>query len=345
MTPDNKLKLSQLGEFGLIDRFKNKLRGTSSVVIQGIGDDCAVYKASKDRYQIVTTDALVEGVHFNLKFHPPELLGRKSLAVSLSDIAAMGGSPRTAVISLGIPETLPLNFLDKFYNGLHNMGEEFDLSISGGDTVKSPKGLWISLTVIGEVRKNRIFKRAGAKAGHSLLVTGTLGDSALGLKLLSAKGKPLKVSSESRKKLVARHLDPTPRLSFSKALAASKIRVSSMIDISDGLQQDLSHICRMSGVGADIEPDHLPLSREFKNLNKNNSLKHSSLCLTGGEDYELLFTTPPEDVKKLKKITMKVGVPVTQIGRMTPTAGCIRHLENDGSSEIQKITSGFDHFR
>ncbi|QPJ63504.1 MAG: thiamine-phosphate kinase [Candidatus Nitronauta litoralis] len=345
MTRGKKTNLSKLGEFGLIDRLTGNLPGNSKVVVKGIGDDCAVYKSSKDRYQIITTDALVEDVHFTLANHPPRLLGRKSLAVSLSDIAAMGGTPRTAVISLGIPKSLPLAFLDRFYEGIHSICEEFNICIAGGDTVRSPKGFWVSLTLIGEVRKNRLFVRSGAKAGHAIMVTGTLGDSALGLKLLSKKKSPLKASKAARKFLETRHLDPVPRLEFARSLAASKIRVSSMIDISDGLEQDLGHICRQSNKGADLDLTTIPESRELKILCKNNDLDNNPFCLTGGEDYELLFTIPGEDVKKLVNITLKVGVPVTRIGRMTSEKGVIRLLKENESPQIRKTSSGFDHFR
>ncbi len=345
MTSERKTSLSQLGEFGLIDRISQRLQGKSAVIVKGIGDDCAIYRASKDRYQIITTDALVDGVHFHLASHPPRLLGRKSLAVSLSDISAMGGTPRTVVISLGIPKSLPLTFLDHFYEGLHSLCKEFNISIAGGDTVQSPKGFWVSLTVIGEVRKDRFFTRAGAKAGHAILVTGTLGDSALGLKLLSDSSNNLKTSKANRRTLIARHQNPTPRIAFAKALARSSVRVSSMIDISDGLEQDLGHICQQSGKGADLDPDSIPTSKELNYLCKNNDLNQTSLSLTGGEDYELLFTTPAEDVKKLMKITLKVGVSVTQVGKMTSDQSTLRLLKANESPQIRKITSGFDHFR
>ncbi len=345
MTRGKKTNLTKLGEFGLIDRIAGNLPRKSKVVIKGIGDDCAVYKSSKDHYQVITTDALVEDVHFIRATHPPRLLGRKSLAVSLSDIAAMGGTPRTAVITLGVPKDLPLAFLDQFYGGLSSMCEEAGISIAGGDTVRSPKGFWASLTLIGEVRQKRFFTRSGAKSGHAIMVTGTLGDSALGLRLLPNKKSPLKASMAVRKFLVGRHQNPAPRVEFARKLAASKIQVSSMIDISDGLEQDLGHICRQSNKGADLGLTSLPKSKELKIICKNNDLNTNPFCLTGGEDYELLFTIPDEDVKKLENITLKVGVPVTRIGSMTSEKGVIRLLKENESPQIRKTSSGFDHFR
>ena len=345
MTREKKTNLSRLGEFGLIDRIAGSLPGKSKVVVKGIGDDCAVYKSSKDRYQVITTDALVEDIHFIRATHPPRLLGRKSLAVSLSDIAAMGGTPRIAVISLGVPKDLPLAFLDQFYEGLNSLCQEADISIAGGDTVRSPKGFWVSLTLIGEVPQKRFFTRSGAKSGHAIMVTGTLGDSALGLRLISKQKNPLKASKAARKFLIGRHQNPSPRVKFAQALAQSKLRVSSMIDISDGLEQDLGHICRQSSKGADLDLAGIPKSKELKITCKNNNLDNNLFCLTGGEDYELLFTIPDEDVKKLDNITLKVGVPVTRIGGITSEKGVIRLLKENESPQIRKTSSGFDHFR
>lgn len=345
VTRGKKSDLSKLGEFGLIDRLSGHLSDKSKVVVKGIGDDCAVYKSSKDHYQIITTDALVEDVHFIRATHPPRLLGRKFLAVSLSDIAAMGGTPRTAVIALGIPKDLPLAYLDQFYEGLNKMCEEAGISIAGGDTVRSTKGFWISLTLIGEVPQKRFFTRSGARSSHAIMVTGTLGDPALGLRLLSKQKSPLKVSKAARKFLIGRHQNPSPRVKFAQALAQSKLRVSSMIDISDGLEQDLGHICHQSSKGADLDLDSIPKSKELKITCRNNDLDINSFCLTGGEDYELLFTIPDEDVKKLGNITLKVGVPVTRIGSMTSEKGVIRLLKENESPQIRKTSSGFDHFR
>ncbi len=225
------------------------------------------------------------------------------------------------------------------------MCQEYSVVLAGGDTVRSPGGFWVSLTLVGEVLPKRFFSRDGAKAGHALMVTGTLGDSAMGLRLLTRKTKKNNCSARDHRFLTARHLDPTPRTQFSEALAGSNIRVSSMIDISDGLTQDLGHLCRLSGKGADIEADHLPLSNQLKNYCKNNNLNHTTQSLTGGEDYELLFTIPPEDVKKTDNLASKVGVPVTEIGKITRQKNTIRLLRKNESPETIESSSGFDHFR
>jgi len=338
--------VSSLGEFGLIARVQRRLKGKTSVVVEGIGDDCAVYRASPGRYQIITTDALVENVHFTLSTHDAETLGRKILAVNLSDLAAMGARPRVAVIVLGLPATLPVSFLDRFYRGLDGLGRGYGVTLVGGDTVRSPKGLWVSLTLVGEVKRNRFFTRAGARPGQMLLVSGTLGDSAMGLKLLSPGKKTKKWKARPREQdfLTRRHLDPTPRMELSQALAASRIRVGAMIDISDGLAQDLGHVCAASGVGAEVELERLPISQPVEKICFRNKLQTRDWALAGGEDFELLFTTPREDVKNLRRLTARVGVPVTEIGVITANPGNIRFLQRGRPLRLNRPPLGYDHF-
>ncbi|MCA9484488.1 MAG: thiamine-phosphate kinase [Nitrospina sp.] len=344
MKRKSKSPLSKLGEFGLIDRIQNRQAFASKSVVRGIGDDCAVYRTSPGRFQVITTDALVENVHFIRKSHPPELLGRKTLAVSLSDLAAMGAKPILAVLALGVPRTLDLKFLDRFFAGFHGMCREFSVELAGGDTVRSPKEFWVSLTLVGDVPAKRFFTRSGAKAGHVLMVTGTLGDSALGLKLLSGKTGTPPISQKEKSFLMQRHFDPEPRIDFSRKIAASSIRVSSMIDVSDGLVQDLGHLCHMSGKGADLDGAAVPRSKQFEKVIKNKNLDEFPLCFEGGEDYELLFTTPPEDVKKIITVAKKVGLPVSEIGKITRHPGRIRLLQENESPKHLKPTSGYNHF-
>ncbi|OGW14092.1 MAG: thiamine-phosphate kinase [Nitrospinae bacterium RIFCSPLOWO2_12_FULL_47_7] len=309
----------------------------------GIGDDCAVYTSTPGKYQIATTDALLETIHFDLLTTSPDQLGRKALAVNISDIAAMGGTPTLALITLGIPQKLKLRFLDQFYKGLNQVSKKYGVELAGGDTIASPKHLFINITVFGEVDKKRLFTRAGARPGDKILVTGTLGDSALGLRLLEQKkwqGSPQKINA-----LIQKHLNPTPRILESQILAKSGAKITSMIDISDGLAQDLGHICSSSGVGANLLNETLPKSSALTQVCANNNLNINEFVLAGGEDYELLFTSKPKDVTKIIKQFQKIDTAVTVIGEITPTEGAIFLIRENGRSESLRKIKGYNHFR
>jgi thiamine-monophosphate kinase len=339
------MDLSKLGEFGLISRFQSHLKYRSPQVIQGIGDDCAVLSLDNGNYQVLTTDALVETVHFNLKTHTPEQLGWKTMAVNISDIAAMGGQPKFAVLSLGIPKSVPVNFLDRFYKGINRASQKYKVALVGGDTVASPRHLFINLALLGETLKKKVFTRSGARPGDRIFVTGTLGDSALGLKILESPKKKWKGSEAHKKKLIQRHLKPEPRVEAADWLARSKYKVTSMIDISDGLTQDLGHILEAGKVGAELFEEQIPISKPLLKYSLINGLQATELALTGGEDYELLFTLDPEDVNNLdtESIT-KVDQPVTQIGVITAKKG-FRLIPRTGRSKILQRPMGFNHFK
>jgi thiamine-monophosphate kinase len=339
------MDLSKLGEFGLISRFQSRLKYRSPQVIQGIGDDCAVLSLNNGNYQVLTTDALIETVHFNLKTYTPEQLGWKTMAVNISDIAAMGGQPKFAVISVGIPNSLSVEFLDRFYKGLNEASLKYKVALVGGDTVASPKHLFINLALLGETLKKKVFTRSGARPGDKIFVTGTLGDSALGLKILESPRKKWKGPESLRKKLIQRHLKPEPRVEAAAWLARSKYKVTSMIDISDGLTQDLGHILKAGKVGAELHESAIPISKPLLKYSLINGLPSLPLALEGGEDYELLFTLDPEDGNNLdtESIT-KVDPPVTQIGEITTRKG-IRLISKTGRSKILQRPMGFNHFK
>ena len=333
-----------LSEFALIERFRSHLPPASKRVIVDIGDDCAVLDSPGRNYQLVSTDALVESIHFDLNTISPEQLGRKSLAVNISDIAAMGGVPHSAVIALGIPSDLSTKFLDRFYKGIAEHCQNYGLNLVGGDTVASPKHLFINITILGEVSKKRLFTRSGARPGDAIFVTGYPGDSALGLQLLQSRRKKWNGSAKWKQALTKKHLDPMPRLAESRRLSRSKARISSMIDLSDGLVQDLGHILEASKVGAILNENCLPLSPALTNICELNHLNPLDFTLAGGEDYELLFTLHPDDVKNLSRQFLTADVPVTQIGEITSATG-IQISREDGSKETLQNAMGFDHFR
>ena len=336
--------LKQLGEFGLIERLSTQLSTSSPRVKKGIGDDCAVFSTQSTKVQLISTDVLVESIHFNLKTISAEQLGHKAMAINISDIAAMGGNPYLAVISLGLPKSTSIKFLDKLYSGLQKCCDSYQIQVAGGDTVASPKHLFINICILGEAKRNKVFTRTGARPGDQIFVTGTLGDSAMGLQLLMLKNKLL-VPAKHKRFLIKKHLEPIPRIKESNLLAKSKLQVTSMIDLSDGLTQDLSHLCAIGKLGACINEANLPFSDALNSIYKQQHNILTNLALQGGEDYELLFTIRPEDVNKLKRLFLKFGSPVSHIGEITKFSGKIILKKINGRKKSLKLSLGFNHFK
>ncbi|MGP0630468.1 thiamine-phosphate kinase [Nitrospina sp. 32_T5] len=338
------MDLDRLGEFGLIARLASHIPHRSRRVVKGIGDDCAVYSQPGGNYLVVTADALIETVHFDLNTTTPEQLGWKTVAVNASDVAAMGAAPRFAVLTLGIPKATKVNFLDRLYKGLGRACEAFGLDLLGGDTVSTPEHWMLSLTMVGETHKKRLFTRKGAKPGDAIVMTGTVGDSALGLQILQSPDKKWSGSTADRKHLIKRHLEPTARVKEATRLAKSRLRVTSMIDVSDGLAQDLGHLLSASEVGGELWETALPLSKPFEKTCIKNGLEAGELALGGGEDYELLFTLKSEDVKKLMGSFVNYGTPVTQIGEITARQG-VTWVRTNGRRQTLRKPAGFNHFK
>jgi len=326
--------LTTLGEFGLISRITAGVC-THESVITGIGDDAAVTGLSSGMQLLTSTDMLLEDVHFRRCWHDPYRLGRKSLAVSISDIAAMGGFPRWALLSLALPSRLPLDFIDDFMRGFLAMASENQVVLIGGDTCSSRSALVISVTIMGEQLPERIVRRSGAMPGDDIWVTGTLGDAAIGLESLE-KGKT--VSDE----LTLRLLDPTPRVPAALALAEAKL-VTAMIDVSDGLLADYGHIAEQSGVGGCILIADLPLSASFSQYAADLSIIPYQFALSGGEDYELCFTAHRSDREKIIDCVKKCGIEVARIGIVTSCSG-VTAVHRDGSLYIAQA-DGFNHFK
>ena len=326
------MNLAAIGEFGFINRIKGKITGNSGVFL-GIGDDAAATGMTPGMLLLTTTDMLIQGVHFDLAWHDPVSLGRKSLAVNLSDIAAMGGNPRYALLSLAIPAELNLEFIESFMDGFLEQADRFGVTLIGGDTSASKTGFVVSVTLLGEQFPDKIAKRSGACHGDLICVSGTLGDSALGLDLLRAgccSGNAVK-----------RHLDPVPRVKLGKILAEKKVP-SAMIDISDGLYADLGHILESSSTGAQICMDAIPLSDDFRKCVASNSPDYYKFPLAGGEDYELLFTLHPAKIKDAEEAAATAGTSVAVIGEITAETGLLLAL-TDGSSYDTQF-HGYDHF-
>ncbi len=349
------MKLSDLGEFGLIEKIRKSSIPPAPPVLTGIGDDAAVLRMSASSSLLATTDMLIEGVHFDLSYTDFHSLGWKSAAVNLSDIAAMGGLPRFCLTSLGIPPSVSVEQVSEFYRGLNALLRLHQTSLVGGDTCSSPMGMVVSVVVLGEAKKKQVLTRAGAKPGDRIFVTGTLGDSAAGMEILRNAPSPNPLPSGERTKerggtrsairnpqseirwLIERHLRPVPRVEWGGKIAHAGC-ASSMIDISDGLSSDLSHICAQSGVGASVFAEKIPLSPSLRKAAAHLGKAPLQYALSGGEDYELLFTVPPAKIKKL----LSLDLPVAEIGEITRTRKMVI-VDRMGRKMVLRPT-GYNHF-
>ncbi len=310
-------------EFDLINNFKKKYS------LQSVGDDCAVLPKSDTHDLIITADMLVEDIDFRIHWTKAEYLGHKTLAVSLSDIAAMGGKPLWAMLSIAVPESLwNSGFLDEFYDGWHKLAAKFGVDLVGGDISRSPDKLMIDSIVGGEVPKGRAILRSTAKPGDLIYVSGSLGGAAGGLSLLET-GKVKEVSE-----LILRQLRPGPRNDLAQQLSTQNIPTA-MIDLSDGLSADLAHICSASGVGAKIYADRIPIDQNLAEaaFDRKTAL---DLALNGGEDFELLFTANRSGESAL------AGMDVTCIGEITDKTGLAEIIDEQGTTQLEP--NGFRHF-
>ncbi len=309
--------------------------GQTSGLIKGIGDDCAVLEKTDDEVLLVTTDTLVSGVHFNLQWHPPHLLGRKAAAVNLSDIAAMGGVPRYALLSAALSTELAEDGLQHFMNGFIEILKEHKVALIGGDTVTAPCPTF-SITLMGEMAKDEVCYRAAAQEGDEVWVSGFLGEAAAGLALCETRGD----GAEQFASLVQAHLNPQPRIALGRFLAASG-HVHAMMDLSDGLATDLAHICTASALAAQVDGQQLPLSATLKKAADFLGVDARHWAVSGGEDYELLYTVSPGDGEALaRQVKAKLGVQVSRVGQMVLGEGVFLVEEGD---KRQIAYQGYEH--
>ncbi|MEO5345692.1 MAG: thiamine-phosphate kinase [Magnetococcus sp. YQC-9] len=329
--------LASLGEFPLIREFFLPLQKPgASGVITGIGDDAAVLAVPRTQQLLATVDALVEGVHFRAE-DDPFLLGQKALRVNLSDIAAMGGQPNWYLLALSLPGETPSQWLAEFTRGLRESGERFGVSIVGGNTTGSQAGRTIHVTLFGLVSQGRALSRSGAEVGDRILVTGTIGDAALGLAI--RQGGVSGVNEMDRRYLEGRLDLPEPRVGLGVAVADAAA-VRAVIDVSDGLVADLGHICEASAKGARVEVERIPLSGAAR----RQLLRDPGLMgrvLTGGEDYELLFTASPGALEMLHTLAERAGVALTEIGEITEGTEVV--MLSDGVPLVLD-QAGWSHF-
>ncbi len=332
------MKLSDIGEFGLIDRIGRALGEGLPDGVTGIGDDCAVIPASGTECLLVTTDMLVEGTHFLIGSISPRDLGHKSLAVNLSDIAAMGGRPDWAFVSLAVPPETPLMFLDGFYAGLRALARRNGVAILGGDTTRSPRGLVISITVTGSADRRRIKFRSGARPGDIVALTGNIGDSAAGLRIILSD-MPHDLEAD---RLIRKHNRPEPHLAQGAWLAGRR-EVGAMMDVSDGLDSDIRRIMERSACGADIHLDKLPVSTSLIRRSAAMGLDPLEIAAAGGEDYCLLVTIKPDGYARVSKGFEKtLGSPLHPIGAVTSASSGLRYFREGRA--VGRPAGGFSHF-
>ncbi len=330
-----------ISERGLIQKISNLIPPTDSEqLVKGIGDDCGVFSSGSgsDELWLITTDTLIESVHFDLSWHPPELVGRKSASVNISDIAAMGGTPKFALLSIALPPSTTESLFDRFMAGFLEVLSSHNVFLIGGDTVKSRHDIAVTVTIVGQAKEGRILYRRGAKVNDLVWVSGLLGDAAAGLELCRRGESGCR---ESFKQLIKAHLDPEAQIDLGLVLAECG-RVNAMMDLSDGLATDLAHLCKESGVGAEIDASGLPVSKELIKAASRLNCSILDWTLMGGEDYHLIFTTGSDAQKTLPRmIQEKTGKEIHCVGRIIDRHGI--YLNRDG--RITEITfQGYDHF-
>lgn len=336
------MDLAEIGEFGLIKRVRRHFARSKESIVIGMGDDAAAVRLSNRRLLLLTSDLLVEDVHFNLSYSSFFQIGRKALTANVSDIAAMGGIPLYTLVSLAIPKRYRVEDIEHLYKGMMDLSSKLNISLVGGDTSYSRKGFFLSLFVVGEVEEDLVVTRSGAKDGDCIFVTGTLGDSAAGLELLKGGLKP-RAGDKGLSYLIRRHLEPDPRLIEGRFIATNRL-AAAMIDISDGLAIDLHHICEESRVGAEIFEERIPISDKIKRAKAH--LKRSPLfyALGGGEDYELLFTVDKRCTEEVLRLCKKGRLRARYIGNILPLKKGMSIIDSNGNRRELKIT-GYEHFK
>ena len=323
-------ELSDLGEFGLIEHLTKDIPVVNKSTVKGIGDDAAVIKPASDTEVLVSKDLLIEGVHFDLTYMPLMHLGYKAVVVNISDIVAMNGVPKQIVVGIGVSSKFSVESLEEIYSGIKKACEIYKVDFVGGDTTSSVSGLFISVTVIGEVKKDRITYRSGANVDDLLCVSGDLGAAYMGLLILEREKKVFKANPNMQPDLsehnyiLERQLKPEARTDIVRLLNEKDVIPTSMIDISDGLASEAMHICKSSNKGCAIYEEKIPIDQNTFDTAKEFRIVPSVAALNGGEDYELLFTIKQKDYDKIKDIKE-----ITVIGYITEESEGEKLVSND----------------
>ena len=304
---EKRTEISELGEFGLIEQLNKHIKIKHSSTLKGIGDDAAVIDIDDDRAMVVTTDLLLEGVHFDLSYAPLTHVGFKAVAVNVSDVAAMNAIPKQITVSIALTNRFSVEAVEALYTGINAAAEHYGVDVIGGDTTASRSGLVISVTAIGEAEKNKLVYRSGAKEHDIVCVTGDLGGALIGLQVLEREKQVYLSNPDMQPELdkyqivTGRQLRPEARMDIIHELREFGVVPTSMMDISDGLASELFHICKASKVGVSIYEDKLPIDKQTFDTAVELGLDPITCVLNGGEDYELLFTIDQKDFKKLEK--------------------------------------------
>lgn len=340
---DNRTELDKLGEFGLIDHLTQNFKTERPNTIKGIGDDAAVLSLSDDEVQLISTDLLIEGVHFNLMYMPLKHLGYKAVAVNVSDICAMNGVAEQITVSIAVSNRFPVEALEELYDGIHTACKMYNIDLIGGDMSSSLSGLTISITAVGRAKKEEVSYRSGAKENDLLVVSGDLGAAYVGLQVLEREKEVynsnpnIQPDLDGHDYIIERQLKPEARLDIVKYLKELEVVPTSMIDISDGLASEILHICKSSKVGCHIYDEKIPIDGKTSMTAIEFNLDPNTCAMNGGEDYELLFTVSLSDYDKIK------GNPhMTVIGHITDEKDGRYYIDKNGAA-IELIAQGWEH--
>lgn len=335
---------SSLGEFGLIEHLTTQFKINNKSTITGIGDDAAILNF-KGESVVVTTDFLVEGVHFDLSYMPLKHLGYKAVVVNLSDVYAMNAMASQITVSIAVSNRFTLEAMEALYQGIQTAAKTYGVDVVGGDTTSSISGLTLSVSAIGHVKASKVVKRNGAKSNDLLVISGDIGAAYLGLQVLEREKEVFKVNPKNQPELerysyiIERQLKPEARKDIVTLLNDLKVQPTSMIDISDGLSSEVIHLCKQSGVGCDLYEEKIPLDPQVISTCEEFNIDSTTIALSGGEDYELLMTISQADYPKIK------GNPdLTVIGHMTEKASGI-HLVTRAQEKIPLVAQGWNGFK
>lgn len=345
MDSSKRTELSEIGEFGLIDRLKEFLPAKSDKVIKSIGDDAAVIRTDENAFQFISTDLLMEGVHFDLAYTPLKHLGYKSVAVNVSDIAAMNGTASHIVVGIALSNRFSVEAIEELYTGMKLACDAYSIDLVGGDTTSSRSGLGISVTVVGAGREEEVAYRSGAQVNDLICVTGDLGAAFMGLQVLEREKQVYLANPEMQPELVdkeyivQRQLRPEARVDVIKSFKSLGLKPHAMIDVSDGLASELLHICKESNVGAYIYEDKLPIDPMTFETAREFELDPLTIMLNGGEDYELLFTIAQSDYEKIRN-----HPDISVIGYIKSADEGV-HIYTKGDHLVPVTAQGWNHFK
>lgn len=328
------MTVSELSERDLVARIQQQLAPPPSWLTVPIGDDAAVVETERNRLEVLTVDALIDGVHFDRRFTPPDAIGHRALAVNLSDLAAMGATPRLVLLSLALPADLPCDDFDGIIRGLATLAAATGVTVAGGNLTRTPGPLTLDITAIGSVKRRGVLQRSGARPGDIVYVSGSIGSAAAGLQMLKA-------GTEGSETCVSSYLRPAARIRVGQLLGRNRA-ASACVDLSDGLADGVSRIAEASQVGITLDASALPIADDASRWFEARGAAAIDEALTGGDDYELLFTVRPRLRGRLRAVFQHGGVPLTRIGTCTASRALLLTLA-DGSTRV--MPSGYTHFK